>query len=415
MADGVTFKVEPRHVQMFGAQGILAPLYQRQATKLALAEKERESQAQYEQLKALTQMRAQVEAQLQEPYWKAQIERLGAETEYERARTGELTRQSGIADKYAAPMADAAMKRDWETYNRLGRAMIAESGGFTPSMLPQEGQAGEQIFTMVPQYNEQGVFTGLKQVAGHGYFAPAGYFQPQQGALPNIPMTWKDCQAVEDQVNQGISGFVRDQNINSPVLGELGIRAKGTVGNFVKKYMGGLWDQAKMDEVNAVLSYIADPKNERTVASDKQIQTIANAMRTLQPAYDTMWREQFLGPAGVTSTGQPQAGGGTGFQFWGQAQGGAAPVEPIGGGPPTAQPIPVGQQLVPSGVSFPTPEQYAQYRALQQLQAGMAAEKETEEQAELRRKGEELRRRMAVLRYYQLAGKKLPSGWNTIR
>lgn len=133
----MTFKVEPRHVGMFGARGILAPLYQRQATQLALEERERSQRSQFEQAKALIEQRAQLQQQLQGPLREAQIGEIEARTgqrEFELGEAEELSKLKGetLEALQQPDLSEAERGQVWRRYMvGMGR-MPAQEQQYAP-------------------------------------------------------------------------------------------------------------------------------------------------------------------------------------------------------------------------------------------------------------------------------------------
>lgn len=315
MADGMTFRVEPRHVTMFGARGILAPLYQRQAAQTALAERERRQQAQFEQAKALTELRARLQEQIRAPLQEAQIERLGTQQELAEFQLGELQQQRDVRQEFEPLILDARRKGDRAEEGRLYREYMFRLTG----ELPQEQQQRERIW-----YNPE---TGrMERTTAVGVdYGPAALRQMDQQPAPDMPMTWKDRQALDDQVRQRVGGFGQEK-LRSPVLKRLGIKQAGTIDNYLSKFMGGReWEPGQLDEFGKILQYMSDPANAGVIGKDKQIQTIMSGLRELQIGYDPVWRDQMLRLQGAAPTGAQLPGGATGWEQF--LQGGAADVQ----------------------------------------------------------------------------------------
>lgn len=293
----ISFDVKPRHVRMFGAQGVLAPLYQRQATKLVLQEEERRSQSRFEQMKALTELRTRLE----QPFQRAQIERLGVQTELGKLQLGQLREEDVATEDFAQRWVAAPTQQE---KTAIVQQEFARRGMLQGLMPTGEQQQKERIWWN-PETGrmERTTATGVDYGPAAIWKTGAGEGQPP----PNIPMTGKDFAFEEDQIRQLVGGL-GGEKLNSKVLSRLGIKQAGTLDNYINKFLGGEWNEGNMGEFAKIFAYMSDPANERIIRKDKQIQTLWGALRRAQRAYDPYYRDQFLRPQGAIP-GTIQAGG----------------------------------------------------------------------------------------------------------
>lgn len=321
----IDFNVRPRHVEMFGAQGILRPLYQRQAQKFALTEQQRQEQSQFEQMKALAQLRAN----LRRPVEEAQIEAQKAQTAYYRTRQeasefelGRVQSDAEATDSFAREYAVAPPEKRPEIIRRE----LARQGALQ-NLLPQQQKPGRQESTLVPQYNEQGMFTGFEEVSGMVHFPPVGYTKlGVGGGVAQKPLKPAD---VEEDIRANLK-LLPTRDLSKPVrrvLANLGASKrgrKGTVDEFVSGFFSHPWDKSENDIFTAIENEI------RAGNDDLQLKTIYSYLYPLS---------QHWGAAAYIGGGQgggAQSGADIGLQQFGEdaMQGGQG-----GGGVQTMQTI----------------------------------------------------------------------------
>jgi len=375
----VSFKVEPRHVQMFGAQGILAPLYQRQAQKMALTEQQRQEQAQFEQMKALKQL----QADLERPFREAQIEAQKAQTAYYQERLpgvqAEVEREQGRNQA----ISDFAVATTQEEKDDAARRIIAYSGG-VQGLLEQQPQ--EYEYPVISAEGEE-----LRRIRSTGRPIELGY--PSAALLRQqqqpTGLTFEQKRGLRKDITGDIKFLFGAKDIIPGRLAkELGIE-KQPIDQYLSTFSGKAWSPEQVRQAEILR------------ASDNPI------AKTMSGILDRLWDIEMsdVGPAEMDTT-QVQPGA-TGWQQWIQSQ---VPVEgQVGGGAsvPQIQGAPAEQQLISPGIHVPTPEQLWQYRAAQQQRAGVKEALTDEEREEQRRRSEEAWRLLNTLRYYQLRGKVL--------
>jgi len=245
MANGISFKLEPRHVEMFGPTGILAPLYARQQTKMALAEKERQQQSEFEQMKALNEQRAQLEMAVQAASSQGQY--YLAQAEQERARTAELQRQATATQKWSSMIQEGV---------RTGNAKMVQEGML--GIWAETGQAAQ-----IPV----GLYTSAKPVAGPSEFSvvldeqgrpqlvpgrihwpPEWMFGGAEGGM--TPYQQKQFQRVErNSIISNIGTQFGTEKMPGEIADVLGVE-KQPIDRYLQTFVGHPWSPDELDAVN---------------------------------------------------------------------------------------------------------------------------------------------------------------------
>lgn len=249
----IDFNVKPRHVQMFGAQGILAPLYQRQATKLALQEEERRSQSRFEQMKALTELRARLQRQAGAPMEQARIGQMGAAQELSEFRLGQAQADEELISQFGAATTQ-------EERNSIAQQILARGGNLQGLMPTQERQFAppRHTFMIDPE-------TGMPlidEVTGKQISVPgtAKFLPGDTGALKTsrISLASRKLKELSAKYNPESKREIRMDysglDWNSRAIKSIGIERAGAFG-FAKGVVGGGRD----DLMNNIMQVMATP------------------------------------------------------------------------------------------------------------------------------------------------------------
>jgi len=243
---------------MFGAQGILAPLYQRQAQKFALAEEERRSQSQFEQMKALKQLEANLQMQIQaaDPYRQAQTGAETARTEYYQAQLPGIKAESEREQGRLQAIRGYATAKDDKERAYWGRQIIAYSSGVQGLL---EQPADVQKKAMVPILDEQGLPTGGFEWKEDYQSPPAGYLTGAQGvSTARLSLSDRMLRGIRDKYNPKSDRDVRRNysgiNWDAPAMKSLGVERAGILGVGAGQVGGG-----RMDWMDNIMQTMATP------------------------------------------------------------------------------------------------------------------------------------------------------------
>ncbi len=226
----IDFNIKPRHVGMFGAQGILQPLYKRQAQKMALAEKEREERSRFEQMKSLKELEAKLQQGLREPLEKARMGQLGASQKYDEYRLGQAQQEDvatqDFAKRYAAGTSEeraGIVRQEFARRGMLG-GLVEQGQQYrppTPTFIidPKTG---------MPVVSEE---TGKPvSVPGTAKFLPSG----RGSQVSRLNLADRTLKGMRARYNRDSKSGVRfdysDIDWDSPAMKSLGVERKGVFG-----------------------------------------------------------------------------------------------------------------------------------------------------------------------------------------
>ena len=238
MAKGITFRLEPRHVEMFGPTGILAPLYARQQTKMVLAEKERQQQSEFEQMKALTELRARLESELQAAGPQGQY--YLAQAAFEQARVNEINRQAREQADYATKMGQAKTPQEkaqlWREY-----MMTNLPERYAPPKPQRVSEPRE--FSII--LDEQGK---PQLVPGQIHWPPQWMFGGAEGGM--TPYQQKQFQRVErNSIISNIGTQFGTEKMPGEIADVLGVE-KQPIDRYLQTFVGHPWSPDELDAVN---------------------------------------------------------------------------------------------------------------------------------------------------------------------
>jgi len=238
MAKGITFRLEPRHVEMFGPTGILAPFYARQQTKMALAEKERQQQSEFEQMKALTELRARLEGELQAAGPQGQYYLSMAARQ--KAEEAAIDRQERIQADYIARMAQAKTPQEkaqlWQEYMMTN---------FPERYAPLEPQRVSEPREFSVVLDEQG---RPQLVPGQIHWPPQWMFGGAEGGM--TPYQQAQFQRVErNSIISNIGTQFGTEKMPGEIADILGVE-KQPIDRYLQTFIGHPWSPDELDAVD---------------------------------------------------------------------------------------------------------------------------------------------------------------------
>lgn len=253
----IDFNIRPRHVQMFGKQGILAPLYQRQATQTALAEEERRSQSRFEQMKALTELRSKLERPLKQ----AQIEQARSGQNLREFQLEQLQAGAGYEQAERTAVTDFSQRYAAEP-TQEGKDRIAREEYIRRGYIPGEQQQGQQVRpptstfigdpeTGLPLRDEQGK---LISVPGTMKYPPKG----GGSQVSRLNLADRTLKTMRARYNRDSKPSVRfdysDIDWDSRPMKSLGVERAGVFG-----MGGGIVGGGRIGWMDNIMSVMATP------------------------------------------------------------------------------------------------------------------------------------------------------------